>query len=191
MCCGQASTVPPSGVKTVAERLHFGRAAEALHIAQPVLSRQIRALEDELKAQLFMRDKRSTELTAAGTQLLADARPLLASAAALRRRVTRVARGRWGDIATEVRNRTRRREPLFHSVEEKLEHVAAHHGISVLPLSVATFYSRVDVTHVAVRDIPPNRICLAWDSSRGSGLIQEFAGIAAANGAAVVGPPAT
>jgi DNA-binding transcriptional LysR family regulator len=77
----------------VAEQLHFGRAAEALHIAQPVLSRQIRALEDELKAQLFVRDKRATELTPAGRQLLADAGPLLASADALRRRVVRAARG--------------------------------------------------------------------------------------------------
>jgi DNA-binding transcriptional LysR family regulator len=76
-----------------AEQLHFGRAAEALHIAQPVLSRQIRALEDELKTQLFVRDKRATELTPAGRQLLADAGPLLASADALRRRVARAARG--------------------------------------------------------------------------------------------------
>ena len=68
----------------VAEQLHFGRAAEALHIAQPVLSRQIRALEDELKAQLFVRGKRATELTPAGRQLLADAGPLLAGADALR-----------------------------------------------------------------------------------------------------------
>src|SRR5580692_6476737 len=76
----------------VAEHLHFGRAAEALHIAQPVLSRQIRALEDELRAQLFVRDKRATELTPAGRQLLADAGPVLAAADALRRRVARAAR---------------------------------------------------------------------------------------------------
>jgi DNA-binding transcriptional LysR family regulator len=43
----------------VAEQLNFGRAAEALHIAQPVLSRQIRALGNELKAQLFGRGART------------------------------------------------------------------------------------------------------------------------------------
>ena len=77
----------------VAEHLHFGRAAAALHIAQPVLSRQIRTLEGELGATLFARDRRSTALTPAGEQLLADARPLLAAAEALQRRVAEVARG--------------------------------------------------------------------------------------------------
>ena len=77
----------------VADELHFGRAAETLHIAQPVLSRQIRALEVELHVQLFKRDRRRTELTPAGEQLLLDARPLLANADATRRRVVRSSRG--------------------------------------------------------------------------------------------------
>ncbi|MGW4485151.1 LysR family transcriptional regulator [Amycolatopsis sp. NPDC004368] len=78
---------------TVAETLHFGRAAERLHIAQPVLSRQIRALEKDLGAALFTRDSHGVALTDAGTQLLTDATPLLASADAARRRVTVAARG--------------------------------------------------------------------------------------------------
>ena len=64
----------------VAEELNFGRAAERLHIAQPVLSRQIRALENELHAQLFVRDSSGTQLTPAGVQLLEDASRLLAEA---------------------------------------------------------------------------------------------------------------
>ncbi|WP_420367014.1 LysR family transcriptional regulator [Curtobacterium sp. L1-20] len=77
----------------VAETLSFGRAAEQLRIAQPVLSRQIRALEQELGMQLFVRDTRGTELTDNGRVLLAEAQPLLASAAAVRRRVAIAARG--------------------------------------------------------------------------------------------------
>jgi DNA-binding transcriptional LysR family regulator len=77
----------------VADRLHFGRAADELHIAQPVLSRQIRALEHELGAALFIRDRRSVALTEAGRQLLADAVPLLASADAVRRRTAVAAHG--------------------------------------------------------------------------------------------------
>ncbi|HMG63484.1 MAG TPA: LysR substrate-binding domain-containing protein [Streptosporangiaceae bacterium] len=270
----------------VAEELHFGRAAEALHIAQPVLSRQIKALEDELKAQLFARDKRATELTPAGRQLLADARPLLASADALRRRVARAARGpgsftvgfmpglivtdavralldrhpqltvnvlrtnwddqtevirdgradvsyvrlpvdqrglrvqpllteprvavlrddhrlagkaavsiadladehllqdpdavpEWRDIATELRGRDRADAPIFHTVEEKLEHVATGHGIVLLPLSTAVFYTRPGVSYSQVSDVAPNQVCLAWDAARRSPLIQDFAAIAA------------
>ncbi|MFF1607617.1 LysR family transcriptional regulator [Amycolatopsis sp. NPDC058278] len=77
----------------VADKLHFGRAAEELHIAQPVLSRQIRALERDLGAALLTRDSHGVTLTDAGRQLLADAGPLLASAHAARRRVTVAARG--------------------------------------------------------------------------------------------------
>ena len=77
----------------VAERLHFGRAADELHIAQPALSRQIRALEKDLGASLFTRDSHGVTLTDAGRQLLDDAGPLLASAHAVRRRVSVAGRG--------------------------------------------------------------------------------------------------
>ncbi|OLZ66457.1 LysR family transcriptional regulator [Streptomyces sp. IMTB 2501] len=77
----------------VAELLHFGRAAERLHIAQPVLSRQIRALEKDLGAELFLRDSHGVTLTDAGSQLLDDAQQLLAIARGARRRVQRAAHG--------------------------------------------------------------------------------------------------
>jgi DNA-binding transcriptional LysR family regulator len=77
----------------VAEELSFIRAAERLHIAQPVLTRQIRVLEKELGAGLFVRSTRGTALTPAGTELVADARAILRSATALQRRVRHAARG--------------------------------------------------------------------------------------------------
>src|SRR4051794_11280809 len=77
----------------VADTLHFGHAADELHIAQPVLSRQIRALEQDLGTPLLTRDKHGVALTDAGRQLRTDVGPLLASAQAVRRRVTVAARG--------------------------------------------------------------------------------------------------
>jgi DNA-binding transcriptional LysR family regulator len=265
----------------VARHLHFGRAAAELHIAQPVLSRQIRALETELHAPLFRRDRRSTELTEAGEQLLSDAVPLLAGAEALRRRVARASRGpdrfvagfmpglivtdavrairerhpglvvdlvrtgwddqtdvvhdgrvdvsfvrlpvdkrgltlrpllgeprvamlpathrlagketieiaeladdhllqdpaavpEWRDIATSVPSS----EVPAYAVEEKLEHVASGRGVVVLPLSTARFYTRPDVVWARITDIPPNRVSLAWESTRRDPLIAEFATLA-------------
>ena len=64
----------------VAEELNFSRAARRLHIAQPALSNQIKALETELGVLLLERTRRMVRLTEAGKTLLSDARPLLADA---------------------------------------------------------------------------------------------------------------
>lgn len=77
----------------VARLKHFGRAAEVLHIAQPVLSRQVRALEREIGCELVVTTTRSVELTDAGIQLLAEAETLLASVGSAVRRVLEIDRG--------------------------------------------------------------------------------------------------
>ncbi|NGO77791.1 LysR family transcriptional regulator [Streptomyces sp. YC504] len=63
---------------TVAEELHFTRAAELLYVSQPALSKQIRALERQLGAPLFERDRHGVRITPAGAALLPHARRVLA-----------------------------------------------------------------------------------------------------------------
>src|ERR1700676_418110 len=272
----------------VAEELNFRRAADRLHVAQPVLSRQIRALEKELHAQLFVRDSSGTQLTPAGVQLLADASLLLATADAARRRVALAAHAKssftvgfmpgltvtepvlalgaahpdltvevlrtewinqvtvlhdgradigyirmpadltglqtsalfseprvavvpaahrlagkeavsihdlagdhllqhpdavpeWRSVGKEMRAGQRATVVAqARSVEEKLEHVAAGRGFSVLPESTATYYQRPDVAWTPITDIPPNEVRLAWVSSRRTPLIAEFVELAKA-----------
>ena len=74
----------------VAEEGHVGRAARALHVSQPPLSRQIKLLEDELGAPLFQRTPRGMKLLPAGATLLGYAQQILSlvdsAASALRER---------------------------------------------------------------------------------------------------------
>jgi DNA-binding transcriptional LysR family regulator len=82
----------------VAEELHFGRAAERLHMSQPPLSQAIKALEHRLGAELFVRSTRSVSLTSAGTVLLQHCRQLINAAEAAETATRHAAGGQLGQI---------------------------------------------------------------------------------------------
>ncbi|MCX5386916.1 LysR family transcriptional regulator [Streptomyces sp. NBC_00083] len=82
----------------VAETRHFTRAAERVHVSQPSLSQQIKALENELGAELFSRARGNIALTDAGEALLPLARRILADADTARIEVQELAQLRRGRV---------------------------------------------------------------------------------------------
>ncbi|MGD6751779.1 LysR substrate-binding domain-containing protein [Streptomyces sp. BH105] len=88
-----------TGFVAVAEELHFGRAAERLHIAQSPLSQQIKLLERDLGVKLFDRTTRTVRLTSAGQALVEPARRLLADASSVRRTVRAAHLGEVGRVS--------------------------------------------------------------------------------------------
>lgn len=85
--------------RAVAEELHFGRAAERLHIVQPPLSQQIRQLENELGFPLLVRTTRTVELTAAGQAYLERTVAILDAVDHAGTHARRIAEGRQGRLA--------------------------------------------------------------------------------------------
>ena len=86
----------------LAEELHFGRAAERLHMAQPPLSQRIRDLERELGVRLFDRTRHRVQLTEAGALLLEHVRPVLAGVDTAREAMRRIRPGEEGVLRVGV-----------------------------------------------------------------------------------------
>ena len=108
----------------VAEAGHLTRAAEALHVSQPAVSAQIKALEDELDLVLFERTSSGMVLTSAGTRLLADAEKVLAAAQAMRNE----AKALKGEVAGKVRVGTMS-DPVFIRIGEFLNATVERHPL--------------------------------------------------------------
>lgn len=82
----------------LAEERHFGRAAQRLHITQPALSRQVKAVERELRVPLFDRDAHRVEVTRAGAVLFTDAAELIQRYDELLARTSRADNGVTGHL---------------------------------------------------------------------------------------------
>lgn len=82
----------------LAETLHYGKAAQRLHITQPPLTRAINRLEEELGVLLFKRNQRNVSLTPAGEYLKRRGDTLLAGFAELAKEVKKIDEGEWGQL---------------------------------------------------------------------------------------------
>jgi DNA-binding transcriptional LysR family regulator len=116
----------------LAETLHFGRAAERLHLSQPPLSRQIAGLEKELGVRLLERHSRQAALTRAGQRFLEDARAVLAAFDQACRNARLADRGELGELSigfmmhaayTVIPNLARRYMAAYPQVHLRLREV--------------------------------------------------------------------
>jgi DNA-binding transcriptional LysR family regulator len=145
----------------VAEELHFHLAAQRLHISQPPLSQQIRALERELGVTLLSRNRRRVALTAAGEGFLDDARSILAAVERASERARGIARGSLGTLAIgfvgsamfspklpQILREFRARHPDVELVLRELPTTVQLAALAAGELDVGVIRGPVDVTEL-------------------------------------------
>lgn len=121
----------------LAETLHFGRAAERLHLTQPPLSRQITALEKELGVRLLERHSRHATLTRAGQRFLEDSRAVLASFDQACHNARLADRGELGELSIGF---------------------MMHAAYTVLPSLAQRYMAAYPKVHVRLREVIPSSL---------------------------------
>lgn len=129
----------------LAETLHFGRAAERLHLSQPPLSRQIAALEKDLGVRLLERHSRQARLTPAGQRFLEDSRAVLASFDQACRNARLADRGELGELSIGF---------MMHAVQ------------TVLPGLAHRFMAAHPQVHLTLREVIPTSLAEALLAGR-------------------------
>jgi DNA-binding transcriptional LysR family regulator len=158
---------------TLAEYLHFGRAAELLHVTQPALSKQIQRLEGKVGGALVARGYRDVRLTEAGQVLLTRARIVLQESSTALDAATRAVRGELGrlrigfgvamieKLLPDVLLRFRTRYP---GVELRLQDMSTPSQVTALALGqIDVGFVRLPVTEgrVETRPILRERLMVA------------------------------
>ncbi len=158
---------------TLAETLHFGRAAERLHLTQPPLSRQISGLEKELGVKLMDRSSRHATLTRAGQSFLEDARAVLAAFDQACNNAKRADRGETGELSigfmmhaahTVLPSLARRYLAAYPDVDVKLREVVPNvliEDVLAARFDAGIMFSPGPVRGLETRPIFHEKLCLA------------------------------
>ena len=156
----------------VAEELHFRRAAERLHVAQPGLSQQIKVLERRIGVRLLERTSRQVRLTAAGGLLLAESRRLLAETERAIDRVRRTGRGEIGrltvaaigsatyDVVPRLLRAHRERYPDVEVVLREMSTPAQVHALRAGEIDVGLLRLPADTADLATHTVREDRMAL-------------------------------
>src|ERR1700761_8227602 len=121
----------------LAETLHFGRAAERLHLSQPPLSRQIAALEKELGVRLLERHSRQAALTHAGQRFLEDSKAVLAAFEQACRNARMADRGEMGELSIGF---------------------MMHAAYTVVPALARRFLAAYPGVHLSLKEVVPSTL---------------------------------